>query len=88
VVPLDAVDGQLPLGGGGGDVGWQVGQQAQGHGGEDGPGDGQVSLAEQKQLHNIPSFLLGKPMRAGKPPCKTQRKRTGCLEERKRFPAK
>ena len=48
VVPLDAVDGQLPLGGGGGDVGWQVGQQAQGHGGYNRPGDGQVSLAEEE----------------------------------------
>ena len=48
VVPLDAVDGQLPLGGGGGDVGWQVGQQAQGHGGEDGSGHGQVSFAEEE----------------------------------------
>ena len=48
VVPLDAVDGQLPLGGGGGHVAGQVGQQAQGHGGEDGPGDGQVSFAEEE----------------------------------------
>jgi len=48
VVPLDAVDGQLPLGSGGGDVGWQGGEQAQGHGGQDGPGHGQVSLAEEE----------------------------------------
>ena len=51
VVPLDAVDGQLPLGGGGGHVGWQGGEQAQGPGGQDGPRDGQVSFAEQKQRH-------------------------------------
>ena len=48
MVPLDAVDGQLPLGSGGGDVGWQGGEQAQGHGGQDGPGHGQVSLAEEE----------------------------------------
>ena len=48
MVPLDAVDGQLPLGGGGGDIAGQVGQQAQGNHRQDGPGHGQVSFAEEE----------------------------------------
>ena len=79
VVPLDAVDGQLPLGGGGGDVAGQGGDQAQGAHCQDGAGDGQVSFAEQKQLHHDPVLSLGNPMRLGKSPCKTQRKRTGLM---------
>lgn len=71
VVPLDAVDGQLALGGGGGDVGGQIGHQAQGADGQQGPGDGQVPLAQEedfprlggfaaKQLHSDPVLSLQK----------------------------
>ena len=71
VVPLDAVDGQLALGGGGGDVGGQVGHQAQSADGQQGPGDSQVPLAQEedfprsggfsaKQLHSDPVLSLQK----------------------------
>ena len=48
VVPLDAVDGQLPLGGGGGHIAGQSGQKAEGTNGQNGPGDGQISFAEEE----------------------------------------
>ena len=71
VVPLDAVDGQLALGGEGGDVGGQVGHQAQGADGQQGPGNSQVPLAQEedlplfggfsaKQLHSDPVLSLQK----------------------------
>ena len=47
VVPLDAVDGELPVGGGGGDVGGKSDDQAQGADDQDGPGNGQVSLPQE-----------------------------------------
>lgn len=64
-IPLDAVDGELPLGGGGGDVGGEGGDQTQGADGQEGGGDGQVALMEEenpllfgvffeKELHHDP----------------------------------
>ena len=50
VVPLDAVDGELPLCGGGGDVGGQGGHQAQGADAQQRPGDGQPTLAQEDDL--------------------------------------
>ena len=47
-IPLDAVNGELPLGGGGGDIGGEGGDQAQGADGQQGGGDGQVALMEEK----------------------------------------
>ena len=71
VVPLDAVDGELPVGGGGGDVGGKIDDQAQGADDQDSPGDGQVALAQEedfprsggvaaKQLHSDPVLSLQK----------------------------
>ena len=46
----DAVDGELPLCGGGGDVGGQGGHQAQGADAQQRPGDGQPTLAQEDDL--------------------------------------
>lgn len=47
IVPLDAVDGELTVGGGGGDVGGEVCDQTQSQDSQNGPGNGQESLPQE-----------------------------------------